>query len=300
MPKTIIGLFAKPSEASEVVRELVAMGFARDDIGFIAKAAGSELAQDPDSTRATVAAVKDADVDNTPGTADTAPNLRAALAKIGMAEEEAEHLAGAMRRGGTLVSAEGDDAMVDHALALLERHHAYTGVIGPPGEQRVPLPEEPISAKHHPTAGPSGESARQDKAIEPPKTEQAAAPEARVVVEVVVRQEAGERAKTDVDQAPPAGASDGVEALDTDFRKNSDATFATRGYTYEQAMPAYHYGYMLAIDPRHSGKDWMAIAVEAKQEWESLGKGLWEEFEGAVRYGWDRAHGREQKAQVYK
>jgi hypothetical protein len=115
------------------------------------------------------------------------------------------------------------------------------------------------------------------------------------VVEVVLRQE--ERARTDVYQAPPAGAS-GVEAFDTDFRKNFDATFATRGYTYEHIVPAYHYGYMLATDPRHRGKDWMAIAVEAQQEWESLGKGLWEEFEGAVRYGWDRAHGREQKAQV--
>lgn len=152
MPKTIFGLFTKPSEASEVMRELVAMGVARDDIGFIAKAAEAK-AQDPDSTRATVAAVKDADVDS-------------------------------------------------------------------------------------------------------------------------------------------------VETLDTDFRKNFDATFATRGYTYEQAMPAYHYGYMLAIDPRHRGKDWTAIVVEAKQEWESLEKGLWEEFEGAVRYGWDRAHGREQEAQA--
>ncbi|MGH8507719.1 MAG: hypothetical protein ACREVH_03250 [Gammaproteobacteria bacterium] len=297
MPKTIIGLFAKPSEASEAVRELVAMGFARDDIGLIAKAAEGELAQDPDSTRATVATGKDTDVDSRPGTADKAPNLRAALTKLGVAEREAEHLTGALRRGGTLVSAAGDDAMVDHALALLKRHHAYTGVIGTPGETLAPPPEGPISTKHHPAAEPNGESVRQDKLIEPPTTEQAAGPDARVVVEVVLRQEAGERARTDVYQVPPAGAS-GVEAFDTDFRKNFDATFAIRGYTYEQVMSAYHYGYMLAIDPRNRGKDWMAITIEAKQEWESFGKGLWEEFEGAVRYGWDRAYGREQKAQV--
>jgi len=42
----------------------------------------------------------------------------------------------------------------------------------------------------------------------------------------------------------------------------------------------------------------MAIVEEIRREWGSRGQGTWEEFEGAVRYGWDRGHGREQSVQV--
>jgi len=83
-----------------------------------------------------------------------------------------------------------------------------------------------------------------------------------------------------------------------DFRKNFETTFKARGYTYDQCAPAYHYGYAIGTDPRYLDQNWMAIVEEIRREWGSRGQGTWEEFEGAVRYGWDRGHGREQSVQV--
>ena len=266
MAKTIIALFENPSIAQGVVRELTAAGFARDDIGLLAKDADDRSPEDGTATRATVAQSNYADANLDVGTETASRGLPEALARLGVPEREARFLSESMGRGAALISVTGDESMLDHAWAILERHRVENSWCAV-----LELPE-------------SGTG----------------------VVEMVVRWEGGGEpreapagAAGALDQTPegPAAVA-GVEEAEGDFRKNFETTFKARGYTYDQCAPAYHYGYAIGTDSRYLDQNWMAIVEEIRREWGSRGQGTWEEFEGAVRYGWDRGHGREQSVQV--
>lgn len=266
MAKAIIALVENPSVAQGVVRELTAAGFARDDIGLLAKDAEDRSPEDDAATRATVAQSNYADANLDVGT-ETAPRgLPEALARLGVPEREARFLSESMGRGAALISVTGDESMLDHARAILERHRATNS-------ERCAVLELPESGTG--------------------------------VVEMVVCWEGGEPQEAPAgaagapDQTPegPAAVA-GVEEAEGDFRENFETTFKARGYTYDQCAPAYHYGYAIGTDPRYLDQNWMAILEEIRREWGSREQGTWEEFEGAVRYGWDRGHGREQSVQV--
>jgi hypothetical protein len=81
------------------------------------------------------------------------------------------------------------------------------------------------------------------------------------------------------------------ESSDTesDFRENYQSVYANAGLDFEQVEPAYRYGYELARDPRGGGSDWSAIEPHAKQTWKEHHQGSWDQYRGAIRYGWERA-----------
>ena len=270
MAKAILSLFTNPSIPQTVVRELVAAGFARDDINLIAEDLADKSISAPLPSRATVAQISAA-VDSGPETG-THGNVYDALIRLGVPDQEARYLYDTMGRGGALIYVTGDEAMVDHGRTIIERHHAEMS-------DRCAILELRERGPGSAAESPLGE--------------------------MVVRTETGERpeaagsgidleraASSDIPSAP------GIESYEADFRENFEATFGGCGYTYDQLEQAYHYGYTLATDSRSRDKDWMVIKEEAQRHWESSNRGAWEEFEGAVRYGWDRARGREQSVQV--
>jgi len=160
--KTVIGLFNNMGEAQEVVRDLVASGFHRDDIGFMAsdkQTAPADADTSGEGSRAASGALAGAGTGAAiggvaglalalaplaipgvgpiiaagpiaaaltgAGIGAVAGGLIGGLTRLGVSEEDAHYYAEGVRRGGILVTvsaANEDDA--NNAVAILKRHGA--------------------------------------------------------------------------------------------------------------------------------------------------------------------------------
>ncbi len=107
MPKTVVGLFKKPGEVDEVVREIEALGFPRKDVHALAEPA----------TFAVTGVMSFARL-------DFEVELMRELTRIGATRGESQAYVEGMRRGGELVMATGSDEQVDAAADVINRHGA--------------------------------------------------------------------------------------------------------------------------------------------------------------------------------
>ncbi len=107
MPKTVVGLFAKPDRLESIVREIEALGFARSEV---------QTLQEPHAFDIT-------GVMSFPRL-DFEVHLRRALQKIGASEANAETYVQGLRRGAALVFATGPDERVDAAAKLMNQRGA--------------------------------------------------------------------------------------------------------------------------------------------------------------------------------
>ncbi len=73
---------------------------------------------------------------------------------------------------------------------------------------------------------------------------------------------------------------------DTAFHNHFNSMYGST-YQYDQYMPAYRYGYDLAVDPRYTGRSWMDVEPEAQRYWDEREPGAWERFKDAVRHAWN-------------
>jgi uncharacterized protein (TIGR02271 family) len=87
------------------------------------------------------------------------------------------------------------------------------------------------------------------------------------------------------------------EDEEPEFQRHYHSRYASRGQTYEHWSPAYRYGYALATDPQYRGRDWTAIEMDARRQWEARHQGNWEEAQEAVRYAWDSMRGQYQASE---
>ena len=105
MSKTAVGLFENPGLADQVVHDLEAGGFPRNEIRILAESldmAGSGVTSTPNI--------------------DFEVSLNRDLRKIGATEAEAEAYVQGVRRGGVLVFASGPDEKIDAAAEIMNRH----------------------------------------------------------------------------------------------------------------------------------------------------------------------------------
>jgi uncharacterized protein (TIGR02271 family) len=99
----------------------------------------------------------------------------------------------------------------------------------------------------------------------------------------------------------PAAATDAAgegrfEDDEEDFQQHYRNGLAGRGLAYEHWAPAYRYGHALAADPRYRGRDWSAIEMDARRQWEERHQGNWDEAKDAVHYAWEHVRGRQHAA----
>jgi hypothetical protein len=107
MSKTAVGLFQNPSIADQVVQDLDASAFPRNEIRILGEP--REMSGDG--------------VMSTPRT-DFEVRLNRELRAIGASNEEANAYIQGVRRGGVLVFASGSNARVDTAAEIMNRHDA--------------------------------------------------------------------------------------------------------------------------------------------------------------------------------
>jgi len=131
------------------------------------------------------------------------------------------------------------------------------------------------------------------------------AKQARVVEEVIIGKEVGQRTQqinetlrhTEVSIDRFGGqlkttAFKPFETFDTDFRRDYETNYSRLGGDYNRYAPLYRYGYNLATAKQFAGKDWNGIETEARSAWEEHNPGTWEQVKAAVRHGWDRVTGK--------
>ncbi|MGA3041332.1 MAG: hypothetical protein ABSF54_11160 [Bryobacteraceae bacterium] len=104
MSKTAVGLFENPGGAEQVVRDLEASAFPRNEIRI--------LREPLDMAVAGVASIPHTDFEVSLGR------------DIGASEGEANAYVQAVRRGGVLVFATGSNEGMDHAAEIMNRHGA--------------------------------------------------------------------------------------------------------------------------------------------------------------------------------
>ena len=107
MPKTTVGLFEDPGAIAEVVREIEALGFPRNEVRVVDEPPTFEV------TGVMSFARLDFEVD-----------LIRELTRIGATEAEALKYLQGLRRGGALVVATGSDGKVDLAADIMNRRGA--------------------------------------------------------------------------------------------------------------------------------------------------------------------------------
>jgi uncharacterized protein (TIGR02271 family) len=174
-----------------------------------------------------------------------------------------------------------------------------------PVEEQIRLRDETIRVERRAVDRPvtNADEVFKERTFEMTETDEEAvvAKEARVVEEVVLSKEVEERVETvrevvratvvDVETIGSAESQANFSKFDKDFRTHYITASLGDDYSYEQAQPAYRYGFALASDPRYKGRDWNAIEGEVKRDWENNNKGTWEQFKASVRHAWERARG---------
>ncbi|EFO80886.1 hypothetical protein OSCT_1255 [Oscillochloris trichoides DG-6] len=76
-----------------------------------------------------------------------------------------------------------------------------------------------------------------------------------------------------------------------DFQTHYQSTLAAGGRPYSDYAPAYTFGTDMATNARVHGHTWDAVASDLRRRWEQNYPNTWNEFEAAVRYAWEKAHG---------
>jgi len=182
-------------------------------------------------------------------------------------------------------------------------------VVERPVHEQVNLREEHVHVERKAVDRPvqPGDMAFREGTIElRERAEEAVvAKQARVVEEVIVGKEVGQRTQqinetlrhTEVSVDRFGGtlkttAFKPFESFDSDFRKDYETNYARLGGDYNRYAPLYRYGYNLATAKQFAGKDWNGIETEARGAWEEHNPGTWEQVKAAVRHGWDRVTGK--------
>ena len=282
MAKTLVALYDTFTDAERVVQELMEDGFTRSDI---------HLALD---------------------------HTRGRAAQHASVERDSAYEGANPRR------VEGDKEVtipvVEEDITIgkreVERGHVriFSRVTEQPVEESVRLREEKVTVERRPADRPATAAdfaAAEQEAIEITETaeEPVVSKRARVVEEVVVHKEVTERTETvrgterhtevDVQRAPETStqtrhvtAAQDFATYDPIFRKHYTTAFAGKGAAYTEYEPAYRYGYELSTNERYRGRDWAALEVDARRDWEARHPSTWERFKDAIRYGWDKVRAR--------
>jgi uncharacterized protein (TIGR02271 family) len=175
-----------------------------------------------------------------------------------------------------------------------------------PVEEEVRLRGERIEVERRPTDRPLKKD-EADRAFEErtvamtEKGEEAVVGKrARVVEEVVLskhREERTERVRdtlrrTDVE----VERTDDVLTSDREhFMTHHRDTFGGKDDDYAANEPAYRYGIDLANHADYRGRPWNEIEPEARAHWVRQNGETWREYEGAVRYSYERALDRQRR-----
>jgi hypothetical protein len=239
-----------------------------------------------------------------------AGGILGALTDIGVNDEQAGYYAEGIRRGGTLVTVQTEDNRASQAVDVMNRHD--------PVDVRTRASEWRTAGwtRFDPASGPySGTDVRtgskpgsyytgSDIDVNPDVTRSP-----RTDKDYDVEDDRGNFMQSEGGYASSetmhtTGSTMGTPGMDrpvtgmqprsfdyyeSDFRRNFDDSYSSRGYAYNQFQPAYRYGYDLANNEQYRGYDWNRLEPEARTRWTTdHPDNAWEDFKDAIRHAWDQ------------
>ncbi len=213
-----------------------------------------------------------------------AGGILGALTDIGVNDEQAGYYAEGIRRGGTLLTVQTEDNRASQAVDVMNLHE--------PVDVRTRASEWRTAGwtRFDPTSGPySGTDVRtgnkpgsyytgSDIDVNPDVTR---SPRTDKDYEVeddrgnFMRSEGGSLGSESLHTTGSAMGTPGMDRpitgmqprsfdyYESNFRRNFDDRYSTRGYAYNQYQPAYHYGYDLATDDKYRNWDWTRVESDA-------------------------------------
>jgi uncharacterized protein (TIGR02271 family) len=118
---------------------------------------------------------------------------------------------------------------------------------------------------------------------------------ARVVEEVSLGKEVADKGETiketlrrqdvQIEEIPAARL---FKEYDTDFRKFYSTNLANSGASYENLLPAFHYGYDLAVREPFRSSPWSAVEADSRKIWEEKNPGTWDQNKAVIKYAWEK------------
>lgn len=231
----------------------------------------------------------------------TGARLLAALVEMDLDEDDARPLAEGVRRGNVLLMAiADDDTQADRFEQTIHAHHPIER------ERRVQawqaggwrtfeesasqatgneLAQERGLAEHRLTYRP-GETYPRDGAGggvwsgRAPHTddEREIAEHARAE-----RLEAEGVENFGSEKGPAHAVADNPPA----YRQHFDASYPNQ--SFEEYLPAYRYGALLASSSTFQDHDWNVLESHARQNWERIRPHTWDRYCAAVHFGWENA-----------
>jgi hypothetical protein len=211
------------------------------------------------------------------GIGAAAGGLIGGLTQAGISQSDAEYYSEGVRRGGVLVIVRSTDEQANRAVDILDDAGA---------EDVDKKSREWRTAGWNPTHGRDfGYIDREGTSRkEPIET----TPQRSRYYGYMHTDVSGYRPFSDSTVDLPGTGSE----YDTDYRTHYETRYAARGFSYDNYAPAYDLGRRYGQDEQYRSRDWTDIEPDARRDWEARGRGAWEDFKEAVRYGWDRVRGR--------
>ena len=110
------------------------------------------------------------------------------------------------------------------------------------------------------------------------------------------RRKKKKRESSPIQELSTTRARERFEIYKPDFRRHFEQHYAALGHhSFDSFARAYRFGVALAIDRAHRRHNWPAVEQKAQQQWRSATDLDWSEFREAVRFGWYRVRGEEEK-----
>lgn len=285
MPKTVVALFDDFEDVNESIRELIDRGYHRDDISIIANDADQRYSrylyrggvmEPPDESGAAEGAGVGASIGALVG------GVGGILAGIGALVIPV--IGPVVAAGPLAVALSGLAGAGAGALA----GGLTGGLIGALVDLGVP--EE--------TAGYYSEGVRRGGTLVAVRTENDRADDVRSIlnrhgpVDLAERSEAWQRTGwTGTDQTLYALSDEDDRA----FRHHFESTPYARREGYERFAPAYRYGFQMGSTPGFSDRTWEEAESNLRTHWENHRYGAWDEFRGAIHFGYARASERNER-----
>jgi hypothetical protein len=324
--KTVVALYDRLEDAREAVDDLIEAGFTRSDISLVARDVTGEYGSyldtyegDDVGEAAAGGAVGGAIVGGLmgllvglgafaipglgpviaagplaaslagAGIGAAAGGLLGALVEWGIPEDEAGYYAEGVRRGGTLLAVRVPENRIEDVVEIMNDY-------GPVNVER----RAEYWRSEHDWAGYDPEA--EPYAADELESYRTGVRDWEMQYDDEFDSEFDDTARRRTDRVrsymgeTPAGPGSRTtpadsprwEDLERTYRDDFEVNYAGGMYAWDQYTPAYRYGYNLATDPAYADRSWEEIEREAETRWEEQNEGTWEEFAGAVEYGWEQ------------
>ena len=224
--------------------------------------------------------------------------LLGALTGMGVPEEEARWYESEVGRGGTLVTVRAD-GRYDEARGILKEHGAREAGSDGAGATdssatRPRAATTTVDRGHDTEASRTVIRPRSETSYESPGRTTAFDTDhvAEARVEATSDSVAGVAAGG-AHEAPPQGVGNWADVA-PEFRSDWERRYGTSGRTWEQAEPAYRYGWESAHHERYRGREWSEVEADLDRDWsDRYGRhGAWGDARENAREAWERARNR--------